>query len=81
MQLPLNRLNILIMLGGIAMIALGYILMSTEKFIDAKEFSLSLYVSPPLIIIGHFVVAWGIIAGRKQSALQNSADFDKATQE
>lgn len=69
MQLPLNSKNIIIILGGVILIALGYILMSTEQFIDAKEFSLSLYVSPPLIIIGHFVVAWGIIAKNGNKAL------------
>ncbi len=66
MKLPLSSKNILIIVGGILLIAIGYILMSTENFIDAKEFSLSLYVSPPLIIIGHFVVAWGIVAKAPQ---------------
>lgn len=81
MQLPLKNLNIFIILGGIFLIALGYILMSTESFIDANEFSLSLYVSPPLIIIGHIVVAWGIIASfRKSSAPAAGASFEKATQ-
>ena len=81
MQIPLKNLNIFIILGGIFLIALGYILMSTENFIDAKEFSLSLYVSPPLIIIGHFVVAWGIIAGfRKPGATPSNEKFEKATQ-
>ncbi len=81
MQIPLKNLNIFIILGGIFLIAMGYILMSTESFIDAKEFSLSLYVSPPLIIIGHFVVAWGIIAGvRKPTTSAANASFEKATQ-
>ncbi len=82
MQIPLKNLNVFIILGGIFLIALGYILMSTENFIDAKEFSLSLYVSPPLIIIGHIVVAWGIIAGfGKRAAASSNVDpkFDKAT--
>ncbi len=78
MQIPLKNLNVFIILGGIFLIALGYILMSTESFIDAKEFSLSLYVSPPLIIIGHGIVAWGIIAGSRKPAATNS-EFDKAT--
>lgn len=82
MQIPLKQLNITIILIGIFMIFLGYVLMSTEGFIDAKEFSLSLYVSPPLIIIGHGVVAWGIIAGRRKQAPSTEAPttFDKATQ-
>lgn len=67
MQLPFKSKNIYIMLGGIAAIVLGYLLMATEDFIDATEFSLSLYVSPVLIILGHVVVAWGIIAGNNKS--------------
>jgi hypothetical protein len=80
MQIPLKNLNIFIILGGIFLIALGYILMSTESFIDATEFSLSLYVSPPLIIIGHGIVAWGIIAGFRKGSAEAPVDpkFDKA---
>jgi hypothetical protein len=78
MQIPLKNLNIYIILGGIFLIALGYILMSTENFIDAAEFSLSLYVSPPLIIIGHGIVAWGIIAGsRRAPVVEDAAKFEK----
>lgn len=68
MQLPFNKKNIYLILGGIAVIFFGYILMATEDFIDATEFSLSLYVSPVLIILGHVVVAWGIIAGAQKPA-------------
>jgi uncharacterized membrane protein len=83
MQIPLKNLNVFIILGGIFLIALGYILMSTENFIDASQFSLSLYVSPPLIMVGHAVVAWGIIAGfRKPGTTAAAGDdkFEKATQ-
>lgn len=76
MQLPLKNLNILIILGGLALIILGYVLMGTEKFIDAKEFSLSLYVSPPLIIIGHVIIVWGIIFRGKKSADDNAENLD-----
>lgn len=67
MQNPLRNLNVIIILAGLALIILGYVLMSTEGFIDAKEFSLSLYVSPPLIVIGHAVIVWGIIFKGKRS--------------
>lgn len=73
MQIPLKNLNILIVLSGLFLIILGYVLMSTEGFIDSKEFSLSLYVSPPLIIVGHGVIAWGLIAGKRRTA---STDAD-----
>jgi uncharacterized membrane protein len=82
MQIPLKNLNIVIILAGIVLIALGYILMSTENFIDASKFSLSLYVSPPLIMIGHGIVAWGIIAGtRRGPIIAGDNKFEKATQE
>ena len=76
MKLPLHTTNILIILGGILLIAFGYILMSTEQFIDAKEFSLSLYVSPPLIIIGHIVVAIGIVLKTKKA---DDSELDSTT--
>lgn len=70
MQNPLRNLNVIIILAGLALIILGYVLMSTEGFIDAKEFSLSLYVSPPLIVIGHAVIVWGIIfKGKRNPAI------------
>lgn len=61
MQLPFKNKNVMLILGGALIIALGYVLMSTENFIDASMFSLSLYVSPILIIAGHVVVVWGIL--------------------
>lgn len=61
MQLPLKKQNILIILLGIIVIAVGYLLMSGEKFVDATEFSMSLHVSPVLIILGHVIVVAGIV--------------------
>ncbi|MBL0019274.1 MAG: hypothetical protein IPP17_23305 [Bacteroidetes bacterium] len=83
MQNPLKNLNILIIVGGLFLIALGYLLMSTEDFIDATQFSLSLYVSPPLIMAGHAVIIWGIVAkGRKSAAADTTADAnDKYSKE
>jgi hypothetical protein len=81
MQIPLKNLNIYIILVGIVQIALGYILMSSESFIDASKFSMSLYVSPPLIIIGHGIVAWGIIAGaRRAPIIAGDAKFEKTAE-
>jgi hypothetical protein len=83
MQNPLKNLNIYIILGGLFLIVLGYVLMGTEDFIDAKEFSLSLYVSPPLIIVGHVIIVWGILARSKKSdnptTPSNNGKFSKAS--
>ena len=40
MQIPFKKINVLIILAGVALIILGYLLMSTENFIDATQFSL-----------------------------------------
>lgn len=61
MNLPLKSRNLLIILVGVALIGLGYILMATENFIDATQFSLSLKVCPTLIMLGHVVVVVGIL--------------------
>ncbi|HEX2900319.1 MAG TPA: hypothetical protein VHS96_11430 [Bacteroidia bacterium] len=81
MQNPLKNLNIFIILGGLFLIALGYVLMSTESFIDAEQFSLSLYVSPPLIMAGHAVIIWGIIARGKKSGSDSPDTNDKFAKE
>jgi hypothetical protein len=61
MRLPLKTQNLLLILLGSVIIGIGYLLMSTEKFVDATEFSLSLHVSPVLFVIGHVVVVIGIL--------------------
>jgi|NOAtaT_6_FD_contig_31_9480103_length_397_multi_4_in_0_out_0_2 uncharacterized membrane protein len=61
MQLPLKSQNIIVILIGVIIIAVGYFLMYGEKFIDATQFSLALKVSPVLIILGHLVVVAGIV--------------------
>jgi uncharacterized membrane protein len=68
MQLPLKSQNQLIILAGVILIGLGYVLMTTEKFVDATSFSLSLHVCPVLIMLGHVVVVAGILIrfGKKQ---------------
>lgn len=74
MQIPFKKINVIIILAGLALIALGYLLMGTEDFIDATEFSLALYVSPPLIIIGHVVVVVGVVFRGKEPLSQLNDD-------
>ena len=52
--LPFTRKNYLLLMLGIAIIALGFFLMSLEPFIDATEFSIALYVAP-IVVVGGFV--------------------------
>ncbi len=67
-MLPFKKTNIFIILAGVFLIFLGYFLMSLEDFVDATEFSMSLYVSPVLIIAGHVVIGVGIIYREKSPA-------------
>ncbi len=60
--MPFKPKNYKLMALGAALIALGFLLMSTEGFIDSKQFSLSLYVCPFLIIGGFAEVIYAILA-------------------
>lgn len=62
------------------MVLLGYILMATENFIDATEFSLSLHVSPVLIILGHVVVVAGILYRPKSDGSEGTEISAETTQ-
>lgn len=61
-QLPFKSKNYKLMAIGVVLIFLGFILMSTEGFIDSKQFSLSLYVCPFLIIGGFAEIIYAILA-------------------
>lgn len=61
-QLPFKPKNYKLMAIGVVLILLGFILMSTEGFIDSKQFSLSLYVCPFLIIGGFAEIIYAILA-------------------
>jgi hypothetical protein len=77
MQIPFKKINVIIILAGLAMIALGYLFMGLEKhFIDASApgISLALDISPPLIIIGHVVVVVGVVFRAKGPVSQLDDD-------
>jgi hypothetical protein len=61
-EFPLTKKNYILLAIGAGLIALGFILMSTEGFIDATQFSLALYVSPVLIIGGFIWIIYAILA-------------------
>lgn len=61
-EMPFKPKNYKLMALGVALIALGFILMSTEGFIDSKQFSLSLYVCPFLIVGGFAEIIYAILA-------------------
>ncbi len=59
--MPFSRMNYLLMIAGVAIIALGFILMSFDPFIDATQFSISLYVAPPIVIFGFMSIFYAIM--------------------
>ncbi|MEL7340086.1 MAG: DUF3098 domain-containing protein [Bacteroidota bacterium] len=52
--LPFGRMNYILLLIGIGIIGLGFLLMSMDDFVDATEFSVSLYIAP-FVVVGGFV--------------------------
>lgn len=61
-QMPFKPKNYKLMALGVFLIVIGFILMSTEGFIDSKQFSLSLYVCPFLIVGGFAELIYAILA-------------------
>lgn len=59
--LPFARRNYLLLLLGIGIIGIGFFLMSLDPFIDAKEFSISLYVAPIVVVAGFLEVIYAIM--------------------
>lgn len=53
-ELPFTRMNYILLGIGVAIIAIGFWLMSLDPFIDATEFSISLYIAP-IVVVGGFV--------------------------
>ena len=53
-ELPFTRMNYILLGLGVAIIGIGFWLMSLDPFIDATEFSISLYIAP-IVVVGGFV--------------------------
>jgi len=52
--LPFGRMNYILLIVGIVIIGLGFFLLSLDDFVDATEFSISLYIAP-IVIVGGFI--------------------------
>jgi uncharacterized membrane protein HdeD (DUF308 family) len=66
-EMPLGKKNYILIAVGVAFIFIGFLLMSTEKFVDSAEFSLSLYVCPFLIVGGFAEIIYAILAKSDKS--------------
>lgn len=52
--LPFGRMNYILLIIGIVIIGFGFFLLSLDDFVDATEFSISLYIAP-IVIVGGFI--------------------------
>jgi uncharacterized membrane protein len=73
-QMPFENKNIMIILGGIVVITLGYFLMSSDEVMG----SMALNVSPIILLIGYLVVIpfgimYGSQSGKKTKSTQENA--------
>ncbi|MDP5172104.1 MAG: DUF3098 domain-containing protein [Bacteroidia bacterium] len=59
--LPFTRTNYLLLLAGIGVIVLGFILMVTDSFVDATQFSVPLHIAPWLVIGGFVEIIFAIM--------------------
>ena len=63
-----GKKNYLLLGAGIFILILGYALMAMDTFIDATKFSVSLYISPVVIIIGYVEIVFAILYRPKKQA-------------
>lgn len=60
-ELPFGKMNYILLLVGVGIIALGFFLMSLDPFIDAKQFSISLYIAPIVVVAGFIEIIYAIM--------------------
>jgi hypothetical protein len=72
-EMPFGRMNYLLLLVGVALLAIGFYLMSLEPFIDATQFSISLHVAPVVVVIGFVEIIFAIMYRPKSSSTPGGA--------
>jgi predicted lipid-binding transport protein (Tim44 family) len=60
-KLPFGRQNYFIMLASIGVILVGYLLLRSDEFVDANQFSVPLYIAPWVLMLGYMGVIVGIM--------------------
>ncbi|WNJ20843.1 DUF3098 domain-containing protein [Pontibacter sp. G13] len=63
--LPFTRKNYVLLIIGVLLIGAGFLLMSMDDFIDANEFSVSLYIAPIVVMAGFIEVIYAIMYQEK----------------
>jgi hypothetical protein len=75
-QMPFESKNIMIILGGILFITLGYFLMSSDEVMG----SMALNISPIILLIGYLVIIpFGIMYGSKGAKRAENATPENAS--
>lgn len=59
--LPFVRMNYILLLAGVALIAIGFYLMSLDNFVDATQFSISLHIAPIVVVAGFVGIIYAIM--------------------
>ncbi|MFK7924742.1 MAG: DUF3098 domain-containing protein [Bacteroidia bacterium] len=59
--LPFGRMNYILLIIGIAIIGFGFLLMSMDDFVDATQFSVSLYIAPFVVVAGFVEIIYAIM--------------------
>ena len=65
--LPFTKQNYILLAIGVGIIVLGFFLMSLDNFVDATQFSISLYIAPIVVIAGFAEIAYAIMYRPKSS--------------
>ena len=60
-SLPFGRMNYILLLAGVLIIGFGFILMSMDDFVDATQFSVSLYIAPIVVVAGFLEIIYAIM--------------------
>lgn len=59
--LPFGKMNYILLGIGVALIAIGFFLMSLDGFVDATQFSISLHIAPWLVVGGFGEIIYAIM--------------------
>lgn len=65
-RLPFERMNYILLIIGILLIAIGFFLMRGE-FVDATKFSVPLYIAPVLVVAGFLEIVYAIMYTPKKT--------------
>ncbi|OZC03854.1 DUF3098 domain-containing protein [Rubricoccus marinus] len=79
-RMPFERRNYVLLLGAIALIVVGYVLMLVDNAVSDNpvDSALSLTVAPLLLLGGYLGVIWAVLSG-VQTPEASGADASDAT--